>query len=72
MFIDGVLVDRAHRRRGYGKEIMREAIEFARREDVDSVELAVNDDNKIARDLYQKLGFLEMPKKYCRRILRTL
>ena len=69
MYVDEVFVEEEHRGKGYGKEIMYEAIEFARTQNVDSVELTVNDDNVIARNLYQKLEFVETSKKYCRRIL---
>jgi len=71
MLVDDVFVQEEYRNKGYGREVVREAIQFALTEGVDSVELTVNEDNEIARNLYNKLGFVETTKKYCRRILRV-
>lgn len=70
--IDSVVIYRPHRGKGYGKELMREAIEFARTMSADSVELTVNRGNKIARHIYQTLGFEDTGKRYCRKILNEL
>ena len=72
MLIDDVFVEEEHRGKGYGKAMINGAIELAQRHDVDSVELTVNMNNVIARNLYRVTGFEETDKKYCRRILRVL
>jgi len=69
MLVDDVLVLEEQRGQGYGKELMNEVVDLAKRDNVDSIELTVNDDNLIARSLYSKTGFEETTKKYCRRIL---
>ena len=69
MHIDDVFIQEGYRNKGYGTEMIREAVKFAITHHVDSVELTANEDNAIARRLYQKLGFVETNKKYCRRIL---
>jgi ribosomal protein S18 acetylase RimI-like enzyme len=69
MIVDDVLIYERFRGQGHGKAMMLEVVEIAKRLDVDSVELTVNDDNMVARNLYQRVGFEETDKKYCRRIL---
>lgn len=69
MLIDGVRVDPKHQRRGIGTALMRKAIDLARQESVDSVELAVNEDNLAAIKLYEKVGFRKTLKDYYRILL---
>ena len=70
MIIDNVEVDKTHRRRGIGTQIIEHAIELARKRGVDSIELNVNSDNIPAKKLYEKMGFKKTNKDYYRLILR--
>jgi predicted GNAT family N-acyltransferase len=69
MIIDNVVVDEDKRAMGYGKKLMRRALELAEEEDVDSVELAVKRDNEPAKKLYEGQGFAKTDKDYYRKIL---
>ena len=69
MIIDNVEVNEKFRGKGYGTELIKEAIETAKDENVDSVELQVNSDNEVAKRLYQKSGFEKTNKEYYRLIL---
>lgn len=70
MIVDVVDVEEARRRQGVGTALVEKAIEVARANDVDSVELLVNPDNDAAKDLYRKAGFVRTGKVHYRRILR--
>jgi len=70
MIIDGVEVDKTHRRKGVGTTLMNEAIKIAKKRKVDSIELVVNSDNIVAKRLYKKAGFNNTKKEYYRLILR--
>lgn len=69
MQIDDVFVTEENRGNGFGKSLMREVIKFAETHMVDSIELTVNGDNAVARNLYYDLGFEETSKVFCRKIL---
>lgn len=69
MMVDNVKVNKNHRRKGVGKSLMKEAIKFAKKRNVDSIELVVNSDNTIAKRLYKKVGFEKTDKEYFRLIL---
>jgi GNAT superfamily N-acetyltransferase len=56
----GLGVERAHRRKGLGEALMREAIAWARTEGLAWVDLGVFVHNAPARALYEKLGFREV------------
>lgn len=69
MIIDMVLVKKEHRRKGIGTTLMKKALAMARKRNVDSIELAVNRNNNIAKRLYEKAGFVKTDKEYYRLIL---
>ena len=69
MIIDSVFVKEKFRGKGYGTHLIRLAIDTARDEKIDSIELVVNKDNKIAKKLYKNLGFEKTKKDYYRLIL---
>jgi GNAT superfamily N-acetyltransferase len=69
MLIDNVQTKERFRKMGYGTRIMEKAINLARKLGVDSVELNVNKDNKVAIGLYEKNGFEVTDKCYYRLIL---
>ena len=57
----GVGIERDHRGRGLGAELMEVAIEFTRTaENIDWLDLRVFGHNANARALYMKLGFMEI------------
>ena len=46
-----------HRKKGYGRKLMENAIERARQLNCSIVELNTDIDNRLANDLYLKMGF---------------
>ena len=69
MLIDDIQTKEEFRRKGYGTKLINKAISEAKKLKVDSVELVVNKDNKIAKRLYKKVGFEKTNKDYYRFIL---
>lgn len=69
MIIDSVDVKMTHRRLGIGTQIIKRAIELAKKYNVDSIELNVNKSNIPAKKLYEKQGFKKTNKDYYRLIL---
>jgi ribosomal protein S18 acetylase RimI-like enzyme len=55
--LDDVVVDDAHRDRGIGDALTREAIRIAREAGARSLHLTSNPSRKAANRLYQRLGF---------------
>ncbi|MCC6499357.1 MAG: GNAT family N-acetyltransferase [Anaerolineales bacterium] len=55
--VEDAVVDAEFRRRGIAKELLRQAIEFARRAGADNVSLTSNPARVEANRLYQTLGF---------------
>jgi RimJ/RimL family protein N-acetyltransferase len=53
----GLLVAREHRRRGVGRELLEEAVEWAREQGVRKLELHVFPYNEAAIALYEQFGF---------------
>ena len=53
----GVMVDRAHRRRGIGRALMEAAEDWARETGVSKIELHVFPYNEAAIGLYERLGY---------------
>lgn len=70
MIIDSVCVEEEHQNQGWGTKLMQDAILLARGASVESIELVVNEDNKIAIRLYEKLGFDRPKKLFYRKILQ--
>lgn len=58
-WVGGVLVDRAHQRRGHGRSAMQALIGMARESGAPSVKLSYDSENSVARTLYASLGFRE-------------
>lgn len=56
-WIEDVVVDKSHRGKGYGKELMLHAIEFARSDGAITVELTSRPSRIEANNLYLRLGF---------------
>lgn len=69
MIIDNVNVEEQVRRMGVGTDLIKWAIDLAEERNVDSIELNVNKDNKIAKKLYEKMGFMKTNKDYYRLLL---
>ena len=55
--VESVRVDEKHRGKGIGKELMKWAIERAKRENCVAIQLTTNADRKDARRFYENLGF---------------
>lgn len=69
MVIDDVQTKEEFRGKGYGTKLINKALNLARELNIDSVELQVNKDNKIAKRLYENTGFEKIKKDYYRLIL---
>ena len=69
MIIDNFETPEKYRNQGYGQKLMKEVIDFAKTQDIDSVELQVNKDNGVAIKLYEKNKFEKTDKYYYRLIL---
>lgn len=69
MLIDNVQTKEEFKGRGYGIKLIEKAIDLAKKQNVDSVELNVNRDNLAAINLYKKSGFEKTNKDYYRLIL---
>lgn len=69
MIIDSVEVEEQYRGQGTGTKLMQKAIDLAKKNKVDSIELNVNKDNNVGKKLYEKMGFEKTNKDYYRVIL---
>ncbi len=69
MIIDNVQTKKEFQGKGYGTKLINKAIDLAKKNKVDSIELVVNKENKIAKKLYEKTGFKKTNKDYFRLIL---
>ena len=58
-WIGGLVIDRRHQRRGYGREVIRQLLERAAAEGYRSAALSYDPRNTVARALYADLGFEE-------------
>lgn len=56
----GVAVSEKHRGKGYGKKMMIHLINYAKQENEPSISLTVDNDNKSAISLYEKLNFFQV------------
>lgn len=61
--IENVVVSPEHRRRGIGRELMRHILQAARQNAASSVLLEVRESNTAARQLYERLGFVEAGRR---------
>jgi len=69
MLIDNVQTKKEFRGKGYGTKLINKAMNLAKKNKVDSVELVVNKNDEIAKRLYEKTGFKKTNKDYYRIIL---
>lgn len=69
MLIDNVQTKEEFKGKGYATLLIKKAIDLARKQKVDSVELNVSKDNIVAISLYKKSGFEKTNKDYYRLIL---
>ena len=69
MIIDSIWTEEKFRNQGWGTKLIEAAIELAKKENADSVELVTNKDNLAAKKLFQKTGFEKTNKDYYRLIL---
>lgn len=53
----GISVKKAYWHRGVGSMLMNEAIEFAKKINIDNIHLTVRSDNERAKSLYTKFGY---------------
>lgn len=63
MDIVNVAVKTDHRRRGFGRNLVRSLLEEAKRAGVSNVFLEVRESNEAARRLYRECGFTETQKR---------
>ena len=61
--IENVVVSPRHRRRGIGRELVRNVLEAARKADAPAVLLEVRSSNTAARQLYEQLGFSQVGRR---------
>lgn len=62
-YICGVAVERTERGKGVGKRLMQEAERDARAKGFDKLSLVVFEQNKVAYELYLKLGYKEVMRE---------
>lgn len=55
--VDGLVVDQAHRRRGFGRRLMEAADAWARLQGAEELVLTAWSGNASAREFYQRLGY---------------
>ncbi|MDN8847875.1 GNAT family N-acetyltransferase, partial [Staphylococcus aureus] len=57
-WIDRILIDEQHQRKGYGREAMKLLINLVlNKYDINTIYLSIVRSNEIARALYEELGF---------------
>jgi len=64
VLIGGLVVDRAHRRHGIGRALMREAEEFAREQGCSVVRLSSSASRTDAHRFYQQLGYAHIKTQF--------
>lgn len=64
LFIDDLIIDKGYRRKGYGKKLLSQAIDFAKNNDCRAVELTSHIENIGAHKLYQEAGFEKRHYKF--------
>lgn len=62
--IEDMIVDEAHRGKGYGRKILAQLIEWARDQGIDTIELTSNPKRIAANELYKKAGFQLHPTNH--------
>lgn len=56
--IEDFIVDKNHRRQGYGKQLMQQIIDFAKSKYIHCVDVATKKENYPARKLDESMGFI--------------
>ena len=62
--IEDMVVDEAHRGKGYGEKILRALIAWARENNIEVIELTTNPARVAANNLYKKVGFVVHPTNH--------
>ena len=57
LVIEDIIIDKENRGLGWGKDMINQIIDIAKKNNLDCVEVCTKKDNKIARKLYEKMGF---------------
>ncbi len=57
LHINELMVEEAHRKKGIARSLLKEAEKKARSLDIDVLDLLVSEDNHIARNIYDKMGY---------------
>lgn len=60
IFLSRIIVKKDYRGKGYGKKLMNNIIEYAKKENYEEISLGVNLDNYVAFKLYVDLGFTKI------------
>ena len=60
IYLSRIIVKKNYRGKGYGKKLMNNIIEYAKKENYEEMSLGVNLDNYIAFKLYVDLGFTKI------------
>lgn len=61
--IENVVVSPKHRRRGLGSELVRQILQAARQAGAGAILLEVRESNRAARQMYDRLGFVEAGRR---------
>ena len=62
--VEDMIVDESQRGKGLGEKILRNLIDWAKKEGVEVVELTTNPKRVAANSLYQKVGFKLHPTNH--------
>lgn len=60
IYLSRIIVKKDYRGKGYGKKLMNNIIEYAKKETYEEISLGVNSDNYVAFKLYVDLGFTKI------------
>ena len=63
-FIEDLIIDKDYRRRGIGKELLQNAIDYAKENDCEVVELTSYIKNESAHKFYENNGFMKHSYKF--------
>ncbi len=64
MFIEDLIVDENYRNKGIGKALLQDAVNYARNNDCEVIELTSYIDNDKAHKFYQNNGFIKHSYKF--------
>jgi len=63
LYLENVFIDKKIRGQGYFFKFENEIINFAKKNKIKTIELHVSDHNKIAKNIYEKMGFESREKR---------